>query len=389
MDKELIQKCYEKSIELLLNNSSGFGVLASSESERAKSRDYLSIFGRDASICSLGMIASGNKKLIETAKKSLETLAKHQAENGQIPNYVRARDEYTNFWYFGCIDATLWWLIALKFYNDNSGDKVLYKKFKLEVEKAINWLLCQEHQKDFLIMQNEASDWADIMPRSGKVLYSNVLWLKVKELYKIKNFGETKNSFNYTFYPFKENKNKVDIFNLILRKEILKKQKSTNYYLSFVNYYFWGKDVDVYANSLAVWFGYSNEALTKRITNFLTKKSRKNSPIPVVFKPIKKRSKLWRGYMAVHSQNFPYQYHNGGIWPYASCFWSLALHKVHKKEQAWKELEKIAKFNQVNDWEFNEWFHGKTGKPKGMKGQSWNAAMFVFTYHYLNNQIKL
>ena len=41
------------------------------------------------------------------------------------------------------------------------------------IERAIHWLLAQEHQRFFLLQQNEASDWADIMPRSGYVLYTN------------------------------------------------------------------------------------------------------------------------------------------------------------------------------------------------------------------------
>ena len=52
------------------------------------------------------------------------------------------------------------------------------------VAKAIQWLEAQEHQRFFLLQQNEASDWADIMPRSGFVLYTNALWYCVKQLYR-------------------------------------------------------------------------------------------------------------------------------------------------------------------------------------------------------------
>ena len=194
---KLIEECYQKSIELLFKNSCRFGILASSPSARAKKRFYLSIFGRDASICSLGMVASGNKKLIVSAKNSLLTLARYQAENGQIPNYVKlGQKKQANFWKNGCIDSTLWWLIALGFYNKYSGDKKLFKKLDKNINKAINWLNCQEHVEHKLLMQNEASDWADIMPRSGNVLYSNALWYCVKRLYNIKDKQETKNQFN-------------------------------------------------------------------------------------------------------------------------------------------------------------------------------------------------
>jgi hypothetical protein len=52
----------------------------------------------------------------------------------------------------------------------------LKRRYSRRIKLAIQWLLAQEHQRFFLLQQNEASDWADIMPRSGFVLYTNTLW---------------------------------------------------------------------------------------------------------------------------------------------------------------------------------------------------------------------
>jgi glycogen debranching enzyme len=30
------------------------------------------------------------------------------------------------------------------------------------------------------------------------------------------------------------------------------------------------------------------------------------------------------------------------------------------------------------EWEFNEWFHGVSGRPMGFPEQSWSAAMFLY-----------
>src|SRR5690606_39832512 len=46
----------------------------------------------------------------------------HQADNGQIPKYVDPYGKESDFWYLGCIDATLWWLIALRFYARHARD---------------------------------------------------------------------------------------------------------------------------------------------------------------------------------------------------------------------------------------------------------------------------
>lgn len=394
MKNELIETCYQKSIDLLLKNSTKFGTLASAPQKKAINKNYLSIFARDASICSLGMIATKNPKLSKIAKRNIKTLAKYQTENGQIPNYVKPEIDYTDFWKMGSIDATLWWLITIDFYHRHTKDKKLKKSLNKKIKLALAWLNCQKHPKDELLIQNEASDWADIFPRSGKVLYTNALWLKVKEAYKLKNYNLSKNSFNNLFYPFDKQKNKIlKSSDKITLKEILKNKKQPKYLLSYVNYLFWGKDIDVYANSLAITFKLINKNLSKQIaTKLLNKKSYKNFPIPTLFEPIKRNSKAWRIYMEMpnqklFNQNPPSQYHNGGIWPYTSSFFAIALYNAGKKREAWTELEKIADANSLKNWEFNEWFHAKNGKALGMKKQSWNAGAFLLAYHYLKGDI--
>jgi glycogen debranching enzyme len=52
------------------------------------------------------------------------------------------------------------------------------------------------------------------------------------------------------------------------------------------------------------------------------------------------------------------------------------------------ELENLAKSNQLNNWSFPEWIHGKTGQPRGMKNQSWSAAMYILAYQVVCNNYK-
>lgn len=163
----LLRECYARSVQLLKDNSHGSGVIAAAPEPKAVDRNYASIFGRDAAICSLGMVVSGDNELVRHAKKSLMTLARYQANNGQIPKYVKPEKGEVDFWYSGCIDATLWWLIAVHFYDRQRPADRLAKQLRDKVKRAFTWLFCQEHQGLFLLQQNEASDRADIMPRSG------------------------------------------------------------------------------------------------------------------------------------------------------------------------------------------------------------------------------
>jgi glycogen debranching enzyme len=387
MKNNLIEQCFEESIKVLKKNSTNFGILACSASKNADKRNYLSIFARDASICALGMAASGDKNLIKAAEKSLLILAKYQAKNGQIPNYVKPEKKLVDFWKIGCIDANLWWLIAVYYFDKLSGGN-LRLKLKVEIQKAISWLECQEHPEDKLLIQNEASDWADNMPRSGKTLYSNALWYWVKNIYNPKTAEETRKNFDKLFYPFDKKLEDIPRCSKLTVKAIKRDKRRERYYLEYVNFLFWGKSLDVFGNSLAIIFDLADPKKAEKIINIINEKNKSEMPIPALFYPIEKKSKYWKKYMENHNLNYPYQYHNGGVWPFISCFWAIALYKSGFKDLAFEELERSAKANKTNNWQFNEWFHAKTGKPMGMAGQSWNAGMFVLAYEYLKESIR-
>jgi glycogen debranching enzyme len=87
--------------------------------------------------------------------------------------------------------------------------------------------------------------------------------------------------------------------------------------------------------------------------------------------------------MGRYRQNLEHRYHNGGIWPFVGGFWVLALAAASRRDEALRQLGALARANAVNHWEFNEWFHGLSGRPEGMPRQTWNAAMFLLARHGL------
>ena len=182
-DDAVIERCRVEAIALLKRNLGPGGILAATPSPLARSRGYTAIFARDAAVCAIGMALSGDALLEREAATAFLTLARHQAPNGQIPKFVDLRKKEVDFWYLGCIDATLWWLLGIAFLDHVRPAGRLRIGLQAEINKAIEWSQCQEHQRFHLLQQNEASDWADIMPRSGFVLYTNALWHLVKRLY--------------------------------------------------------------------------------------------------------------------------------------------------------------------------------------------------------------
>ncbi len=381
---QLLATCHSKAIALLKRNLSPAGILAATPGERAEKRGYTAIFGRDAAICAMGMAVSGDPKLERAAATGLHTLARHQAANGQIPKFVDPGRREADFWYLGCIDSTLWWLIAIAFLDEHALPRGLRRRYAQRIRLAIQWLLAQEHQHFRLLQQNEASDWADIMPRSGFVLYTNALWYHVKKLYGLGHARETRANFNGLFHPFSASLAEYRRARL-LNDYALRRARNRDLYLSFVNFSFFGEEGDVFGNVLALLLGVAPAAACRRTLRAL-QRAQVHEPYPVraVVRPIRQSSAMWRLYMGRHRQNFEWQYHNGGIWPMVGGFWIAALARCGRKRQARAELVKMARACELGGWAFTEWLHGRTLAPRGMAGQSWNAAGYLLAAHALS-----
>ena len=379
--RALIDTCSQASLALLERNLTPHGILAASRTEAAVARRYTRIFGRDAAICVMAMCGSGVPALEQGAVASLDALAAQQAANGQIPKYVDPEGQDADFWYLGCIDATLWWLIAVDHVRRHG--RVGPSHWDSGVSRAIGWLLAQEHQHFRLLQQNEASDWADIMPRSGYVLYSNALWYDVKRRYALDHAEETQHHFNHLFNPFQRDLPEYHRARL-LRHYARRGRRDPGLYLSFVNLAVVGNEGDVFGNVLALQSGLADAAMARRIVQTIVA-ARAGDPYPVrvVLHPLSRQHELWRPYMARHQQNSVHQYHNGGIWPFVGGFWVMALARQGLHELAWSELARLAHVNGLDDWRFTEWFHGRTLAPMGMAGQSWNAATFLLAQRAL------
>jgi len=371
----LVDACSQASLALLEANLTPHGILAASRTEAAVARRYTRIFGRDAAICVMAMCGSGVPALEQGAVASLDALAAQQAANGQIPKYVDPEGQDADFWYLGCIDATLWWLIAVDHVRRHG--KVGATHWADGVQRAIGWLLAQEHQHFRLLQQNEASDWADIMPRSGYVLYTNALWFDVKRRFAIGQADETRHHFNHLFNPFQRDLPEYHRARL-LQHYARRGRRDPGLYLSFVNLAVVGDEGDVFGNVLAIQAGLADEAMAHSIVNTV-EGARASDPYPVrvVLHPLSPQHELWRAYMGRHRQNLVHQYHNGGIWPFVGGFWAMALAKLGLEAEGWAELAKLARANELDGWRFTEWFHGRTLAPMGMAGQSWNAATFL------------
>ncbi len=376
-DDRLLADCRERAIALLDANLTRHGMLACAPSARAAARAYTTVFARDAAICALGMAASGDASLARRAALGVGTLARHQAPSGQIPKFVDPAARDADFWYVGCIDATLWWLLWIDFVEQPRGGGSLRELHATRIARAIAWLHAQEHPRFGLLQQNEASDWADIMPRSGFVLYTNALWCEVKRRYRLPRLRATVTHFHALFHPFSAPPPDYRRTKL-LAEHAMRGARDRELYLSFVNLMAAGGEGDVLGNALAIALGLVAPARAARILDALRDAGVSDRyPARSVCRPIRRTDRLWRPYMLRHRQNLAWQYHNGGVWPMIGGFWIVALVQCGRHGEAARELVRLARACAVADWSFPEWLHGRTYAPRGMPGQSWTAAAFL------------
>jgi len=107
-----------------------------------------------------------------------------------------------------------------------------------------------------------------------------------------------------------------------------------------------------------------------------------NNPFPVanLYPAVQSGDPDWRPYYTVNLLNLPHHYHNGGIWPFIGGLWVRFIHRLGLHDIASHELVKLAHVNRLGraqEWEFNEWVHGTTGRPMGKAYQAWSAAAYI------------
>jgi len=382
----------QKAKEIILKNEIQIGI---------KGGDYYPDFWvRDALISSLGMSLSGDEKLIELARKSIDMSSKYQKFTGQIPNKISQDEKKVCFGEGGCVDSSLWYVIAVLNFFNVTKDLNFLKKHYSKINKAINWALALDQNNDWLIETNEGSDWMDLLLRSGRVLYDNVLLYKalidadnINKIFgkeeRFKFIAENlKESINLFFWPTEKNLNKIKEKYLFtgIEKDVeivlMNLKGDREFYLADIGFRKFDPRFDSLANLLAVLFDVADENKKMKILNHIeNEKINEPYPLKVLHPPISKYDPFWNFYFRWSELPYlqePGNYHNGGIWPFVGGFYVATLKKEKRPYE--KEFEKLIESCKLGNWRFSEWLNSD-GKIMGSANQSWSSAMLIYAYY--------
>ncbi|MFT4154613.1 HAD-IIB family hydrolase [Parafilimonas sp.] len=403
---DLILQGYEEALKVILKNITPMGFSACSLNDNAASGtdvNYRSVWARDGSIAITGTVyLIDDTEVYNCQLNTLKTLLKYVSPAGQIPSNVSldtGKPDYSGVGGICSIDSGLWLIIAFHDFIKASGNITFLRENIDTLQRIMIWLTAQDGNNDALLEIPEAGDWTDLFGRSYNVLYDEVIWYQANVCFGrlLELLGEYKKAGNYLRWSH------------IIKREIIQNFWPTTggildhstgfaekqftigdarYLIAQVTPFDFSWRCDVYANILAFLYNVVDKEKATTTFRFIWGAG-VNDPFPVknVYPAVMAGDPDWRPYYTVNLLNLPNHYHNGGIWPFVGAGWVRYIDKLGMRELALKELYKLAELNKLgifNEWEFNEWANGTTGRPMGKSYQAWSASEYIHTCHELN-----
>jgi len=319
-----------------------------------------------------GILLSGDKRLHEALRRTLEALARNQTPRGHIPSL--AHDPHDR----GASDTTPLFLFGLGLYRRVMGEPGL---LETAAQKALNWMRFQSPDDQVMVAQLPTSDWRDEQMVLGFGLYVNTIVYAYLRLFGREDDASSLRGLMNRLEVRADRKNPHVHEGLVLPHKP---------YFALYSYKVYASErFDLLGNSLAILTGIASPSRARRLLAWLEVESRHlrasgqlaGQLPPCLFPYITQEDPDWRP--RYERYNRPGDYHNGGVWPFvcgayvAACVAAGRRRLAQRKLLALTDLVKPARERGV-PWGFNEWTRAQTGEPAGQDWQTWSAAMYLY-----------
>ncbi|HTB81903.1 MAG TPA: HAD-IIB family hydrolase [Opitutaceae bacterium] len=403
-EKKFLRLAYDKALVALKKNLTPIGFSACSLDDNTVTGtdvNYRSVWARDGALTIIHTLELDDPDIRACQRRTLETLLDATSPPGQIPANVRIDDGFVDYAGVGnicSIDGGLWLIIAFYNYIAKTNDLDFLRRYGPRLQLAMNWLSAHDSNNDGLLEIPEAGDWTDLFGRSYNVLYDEVLWFRANVCFgRLLEFqGESERAADYLRWSQHVRSRVLSLFwpttitpmgdphphRFADRQFGL---GDSQYLLAEITPFSFNWRCDVFANLLAYLVNLLDITRARTALRFMWGVG-VNNPWPVtnLYPVVQAGDPDWRPYYTVNLLNLPHHYHNGGVWPFVGGMWVRFLHRLGFHEIARHELVRLAQLNQLGrdqEWEFNEWAHGVTGRPMGKAFQAWSAASFLHACH--------
>jgi sucrose-6F-phosphate phosphohydrolase len=403
--RDLAKEALDRAIDSLRRNITPLGFSAAGLADNPLTEEesnYFAVWSRDGIKTGLWSLTLNDPDITECFRRTLELMATHQLNGGQIPANVQIKNQqpdYSGVGGIASIDSVLWFVIGCIRYAAYTHDRDFLQQMYRPLQLAMRWLRAHDSNNCGLIEIPESSDWMDLFPRSYNVLYDEVLWYLACRDYAVVQAAMVDDNQEYAQLTTLIHKKIVRQFwptaqTLADTRESFSETQfslgNAQYLLSQISPFGFSWRCDVYANLLAALAGLLDERKMKQLFQFLWGVG-VTAPYPVkcMYPPVFSGASDWKDYFVTNFLNLPDHYHNGGIWPFIGGLWVRFLVQLGRQELAHQELNSLAEACRVGlygEWEFNEWLHGQTGRPMGKAHQAWSSASYIAAFQALYHE---
>lgn len=410
-----IDEARQRAERLLIANGGELGLMGANQA-------YQQVWARDSMICGLGLLLCAEGPAVH--RRSLATLQRFQSPLGKIPHNVgftavadpalvahggrlevggQAGVAVEDTIHAGCVDGNLWYIIGHHYAHALSGDAAALRAAWPSLERALLWLRYQDSNECGLLEVHEAMDWADLLANRYNVLFDNALYYAAWRCMGLMaaalgldpgpyqaSAADVRRKLNALLWVGPEEPNDLAWIAaerkewLYVRKRVETELVERPFYLPYMAFRDYADRLDTLGNLVAILFGVADQARADKILDYIHGCGLAEPyPVAALYPPLQPGDKDWRDYYRVRNLNQPHHYHNGGAWPFIGGFYVAALVQAGRHAEAERQLARLAEMNRQGrrgEWEFNEWFHGRSGRPMGYAGQSWSTAMYIYAH---------
>lgn len=403
-DDKLASEGYERALKLLVRCATDHGFLASPSSVA----NYRRIWGRDGVVLGLAALMTGDDSLRDTFRRTLVTLAENQGPHGEIPSNVDTESGRISYGgTTGRVDADLWFLIGCGEYAEATGDTEPIRRLWRAIERVEFLLGAWEFNNRGLLYVPQTGDWSDEYIYSGYVLYDQLLYLQAMagirrlrqslwgdEDPELGGRMQRLEAMIKTNYWFNEESHipQTAYHEVLYRKgRAAAPRRQGMFWLPSFSPSGYGYRFDGFANVLVSLMGVADDAQRRHVDDYIASVAPQSLPLlPAYYPVIEPIDTDWKELSTTFSYTFknnPYEYQNGGLWPFITGFYVADLAHRNRREAAERHLRAIHAANRMamheEDWGFPEYVHGKKLEPGGTAYQGWSAAAAVIGHHAL------
>lgn len=370
-DESEIERAKAAALEVLLHNLTG----PCEGLPRTAGWGYPEPYTRDLMISLLGVLVTGDGRLIVAWRRVLESLVGRQTPHGHIPSLVHDPDDR------GASDTTPLFLMAVGLFRQATGEADFLEE---SVDRALTWMLYQSPADRVIVAHLPTSDWRDEQWVVGYGLFVNTVFYAALRLLDRHDLADKLRDGMEQFTVSAADEHSHVHEGLVLPYK--------PYYAMWSYKIFSSERFDLLGNSLAILAGLASPVRDGSIIEWVEGECealRRSGELGVMLPPnffpyVRPSDPDW--HPRYEQYNLPGEYHNGGIWPFVCGFYVAALVAAGEHDLAWSKLKvltELVRGSQDPDLEFgfNEWHKAQDGAPLGQDWQTWSAAMYLYAAH--------